>query len=649
MVACVPGCGRARPPIPLGASIGPIEFDAILKVIPRRTGSPEILFVRYWVASNYYRLAVIWAEPRGRGLHFPVFPQSLIAGSDERNFRTSHDIYPSYDVSLSKPIPNRGVFRCMFGDYPITNICYAERDAMATRLYRDDLWKGLDRYLGSNVTLALAAGDPHTNYKRDVTSLTVHARGGVIDSIEMFGKERRLLKKVEYEYYDKVNPICLSREHVFLPEGPMEVGLQSGGMSVAIAKHKYVFSDFPIIHEKGGRKCVVDYSRIPLGKVLLSVPVQIEVRDAVSGALLRSVRMTNFQQTELTSSESEQAAEHYAGLTAAHKKYRELLNKYWGKPVDHVSNADIEAIKQLSLYFHTASPAEENDLGEKLRRLNVLMDLNFMIGNEGEVERNYEGYMAALVEHHLPDMLLEGGYGVVEWAMVWGRFQDANRLMGLWLNSASREIDGESALRFAAAEIKKRDFWTCFEFLKHLPDDACSTAGSRFERAAMMCVSLHSLQELLRKRASLESGFPKMQVELASTTTSDEQLGKLSARCLSDAEQKLEATADLSELQKGLRKQLRDIEEAAKRGDTQTDGRQTNFVGKAQQLGLASKKRTVKTSHIVNCLGFRSQLANCSQAHCGRAGDCKTLRCNRRFGCEPGRVFRRRRDRPTPV
>ena len=66
-------------------------------------------------------------------------------------------------------------------------------------------------------------------------------------------------------------------------------------------------------------------------------------------------------------------------------------------------------------------------------------------------------------------------------------------------------------------------------------------------------------------------------------------------------------------------------------------------------FGLASKKRTVKTSHLVSCLRFRSQLANCSQAHCGRAGDYKTLRCNRRFGCAPGRGCERGRDKPAPV
>ena len=69
----------------------------------------------------------------------------------------------------------------------------------------------------------------------------------------------------------------------------------------------------------------------------------------------------------------------------------------------------------------------------------------------------------------------------------------------------------------------------------------------------------------------------------------------------------------------------------------------------AQLCGLASKKRTVKTSHLVNCLRFRSQLGNCSQAHCGRAGDYRILRCNRRFGCEPWRGFERGRDRPAPV
>ena len=65
--------------------------------------------------------------------------------------------------------------------------------------------------------------------------------------------------------------------------------------------------------------------------------------------------------------------------------------------------------------------------------------------------------------------------------------------------------------------------------------------------------------------------------------------------------------------------------------------------------GLASKKRTVKPGHFVNCLGVQSQLENGSQAHYGCVGGYRTFRCNRRFACEPGREYRRSSGKPSPV
>jgi len=53
----------------------------------------------------------------------------------------------------------------------------------------------------------------------------------------------------------------------------------------------------------------------------------------------------------------------------------------------------------------------------------------------------------------------------------------------------------------------------------------------------------------------------------------------------------------------------------------------TNGIG----AGFASKKRTEKLSHLVNCLRVRSQRANGSPTHYECGGDCRMFRYNRRF------------------
>ena len=50
--------------------------------------------------------------------------------------------------------------------------------------------------------------------------------------------------------------------------------------------------------------------------------------------------------------------------------------------------------------------------------------------------------------------------------------------------------------------------------------------------------------------------------------------------------------------------------------------------------GIASKKRTMKSVHLVSCFGVRSQRVKGRPARYGRVGDCRTFRCNQRFGSE---------------
>jgi hypothetical protein len=506
-------------------------------------------------------MGVVWMEPWGRGLRFPVYPESLTAGSDEHAFSMNHDIYSVYDVRFTKPIGDRGIFRFMFGDYPITNICYAEPEALAMRLYEGDLKASVQDGGGGNQNSSIEIRDSVSRSHRVVSNLTVTTRSGLVRSLEMFGDKHSVLKRVEYEYDDHASPPRLLRERVILPQTLMNVGLQSGSLKVAIGNTNYLFSEFPIVHEKGGRICTVEYNRIPLGKRQVSLPTSIEVYDGLTTNLLRSVSMTSFREMNLSSEQAEDAAEGFAGITTDYKDYQILLSNYWGEPLDHVTPADMKSIERLLDRFRPPSPRGNESIGEVLKRLNMQMNLSEMIGNDSDVEVSFQEYLKTLRENGLSGMLLDGGYGVVEWAMQWGRYREANRLLGIWLRTLSPVSDGEAALGFAESEIRKKDFWTCFRFLQCIPNDVCSSAGQRFERAAGMFVCLHRLMELFTNSPAVEDGFPRMQVEMARVAVSKDELERLAAMASDDAYKMLGTAMNLTDFQKAVKKQLQEIKE----------------------------------------------------------------------------------------
>src|SRR6185369_16644750 len=102
---------------PIGTNVGPVQFDAVIELDPPFAQTHVLLFARYWVASDYYYLGVVWAEPHGTGLCFPIYPPTLSIGSDSNSFSIDHGVYETNAVSYPKPLPDRGAFGSMFGDY----------------------------------------------------------------------------------------------------------------------------------------------------------------------------------------------------------------------------------------------------------------------------------------------------------------------------------------------------------------------------------------------------------------------------------------------------------------------------------------------------------------------------------------------------
>src|ERR1051326_5516038 len=121
---------------PIGTDVAAGQFDAIIELNPPIS---PVMFSRYWGGHGYYRIAVVWSEPNSQCLRFPLPPATLTVGADENSFDVSHAIVGAYATNFPKPVGNRGTFRYMYGDYPVSDLRFADSEAAAERVYTKDL------------------------------------------------------------------------------------------------------------------------------------------------------------------------------------------------------------------------------------------------------------------------------------------------------------------------------------------------------------------------------------------------------------------------------------------------------------------------------------------------------------------------------
>src|SRR5262245_60941745 len=72
---------------PTGIGVAAVQFDAVICDESPRGNAYAVLFVRYVVSRDSYRLEVLWGEPHGEELLFPAYPLGLRVESTPNEFR----------------------------------------------------------------------------------------------------------------------------------------------------------------------------------------------------------------------------------------------------------------------------------------------------------------------------------------------------------------------------------------------------------------------------------------------------------------------------------------------------------------------------------------------------------------------------------
>ena len=527
----VPGAS-ARPADALPA----VRFDAVIELNAPLCRTHVVLFARYWVSSDSYRVAVVWAEPNAGAINFPIYPPTLNVVSDPNRLAIRHQLLHFYDGVYARPFGPRGPFRHRFNSYHFSDVRFAEQEAIDLRIKADEVGARQEKR-DENRKHTIDANRP----LRDIAPRAVRTSSGRLAALDLLDAQGDLLKRIEYEYAEQDNAAYLRRQGAFLPQRPITVGFNGQGPTITIAGEKRRYAQLETTHHSGGRKCTVDYRRVRLGNRLLSLPHRITVYSGDGQQVLRWVRLYNFARCQQTPAQADEAARACSLFDPGEMKCRELLLKYWVKDPADVNEVDANELRRLRRHFAATSPAGMTP-GAQLKRVNLLLQLDWMLGETDQLETDFEKYLAGLRADNLNRMVLLGGQHVIETTIRWGYIPIADKLLARWLDAAVACNGVPALLDFTEASLKRRRFYTPVKLLDAILPKRELSPSQRFLAHGFRCLALARISEMLTKPDYIETELGVAQARWAFASTDAESVRH---RYLQDLSQARELYDDL--------------------------------------------------------------------------------------------------------
>ena len=485
-----------------------LRFDAVIELNAPLCRTHVVIFARYWVSPEAYRAAVVWAEPYAGSLNFPVYPPTLNVAADPNAFSIAHQFQHMYDGAFTRPLGPRGPFYHKFNSYRLSDMRLAEQDALDLRIRLDDIGLLKDAALPNGErTLDISRPTGPDKSPSAPAKLKVRAAEGQIEQLQLLDSDDGLLKAIEYEYAKQNDTTLLQRQNVLLPERPITVGFKGQGPKITIDGQTRQYSQLETKHHAGGRKCIVEYQPVEIAGRNVPLPASITVHTADANSLLRSARLFNYTTSNLTPEQIKKAAAKFSLYDPDLAKSRELLIKYWLEDPKDIPQADATALERIHARFSQESPAA-NTPGEQLRRANVLMKTDWMLGDSPRLETHFEQYLSLLAANHLHRMLLFGGQNIIDTTIRWGQPAAADSLLRTWLEVASSKNKAESILDFAQANLRRGRFWTIARLIEKLLEQTARLSPSqRFAAEALQCMALARMHQVLEEAPLAKGDF----------------------------------------------------------------------------------------------------------------------------------------------
>ncbi len=549
--------------VPEGTEIGVLQFDGILELNAPHFQKHILLFVRYWVSPQFYSASVVWAEPHVGSLHFPLYPPTLVIDSNQQSFSISNYVHSMYNSVFSKPLEKRGVFRYMFNDYPIPNIRFAEPEALASRIYTNDLEKLGGQNKDDWQTIDVRNSTNEKGIYREVAKLNLRVTDGRIEALNLLDAKEQLIKSIEYEYSRQKCRYLLRKQNVVLAERPFTVGFRGKGVITSLDGEEHTYRKLEGTHHRGTRKCSVNYESTNIGDQLLALPVRVVVYTGDGETILRSSRLLNFKQVELNADKAKKSAEAFGCFDSKERKCREMLLKYWMKEPAEIEDADLKILKQLRTHFENTTVNGET-IGEKLKRINMIMELDWIQGDHA-LKKHFKQYLAILAANDLKLMTLVGGQHVIETTIEWRQFSVADHLLHEWVYTAVAINAEKAILHFGESAIRKGRFWTLAKLMEKSLKSSRKWGQKRFNAETLKCMAIHRLYEMLQKPDKIKTSFRIAQSGWVSSSASIDSLLKTLNESIAEAQQTFANLDTPTQKQKALKEELDTISQKIER------------------------------------------------------------------------------------
>jgi hypothetical protein len=192
--------------------------------------------------------------------------------------------------------------------------------------------------------------------------------------------------------------------------------------------------------------------------------------------------------------------------------------------------------------------------------------IRVIVGDDSRVAARYKRYLSGLEASGLTNMIFEAGFGVIQKAVQWNRYEQANDLLNTWIEFLCRTLDFEPLMHLVAREISSGNLWSSFKLLDRLGEKKCPSLALRFQGVALQCVILEALTEQSRSQEQIKGIEARAQLDWVAHETSSNNLEALLYERVTEACARLSELKDLSPFEKTLKERVDLI--AKSRGDS---------------------------------------------------------------------------------